>query len=645
MAIRARISGLVLASIALIVGFWRLNLNGLGNYYYTAADVTGAHSFRSLFFAAFDRAGVMAIDKPPLGLAAPAFAVHLFGVSSWTILGPQVIMFAVGVFVLHDLLRRRVSSGAANIAALVLIVTPIDVAVARSNNPDELLVLLTIVCLALAVESLHRDELRWALAAGLIVGFAFTTKLLQAWVGVPGLVFCLGFLSPGHWRQRMTRVVGFAAVATVSSLAWIQLVDRVTPADRPYVTNSANNTELDLAFGFNGAHRLAPFTTGHTGSTTATMSWVSKRLAALTQGRNIFGGSFVTQSTWTLIAALIGGGLVFASKRGTGQRVTAFFLCWTMSHAVVLIVIPGKFSPYYLAPLIPGVASLLAIAIDSFVPSYTGTHTPFDIVRPRSALLAAVLCGGLVTVWTATHGGPLWILAAASVLAFVAVLSAAIDQAATPSVGAAHTPVEEVAHRRSVRLRLVSIAAAVLALSVGPARWTFAAVSHPEDPANPNASLNGRRSPNQQQRTVDRNDARLTSYALARTNQHQFVLATSRVLVAAQEIVNHHRAVVPLGGFFGTDHFPSLSKFSSWLANGRLRWVAVPDLPPGRTIGSLSPSIVARPWGPYVRANCVLVPPTLFRGIDHIAYWHRYNRKPLHTPLSLYDCGTAAGRR
>ena len=188
---------------ALIVGFWRLNLNGLGNTYYAAADLTGAHDLRALFFAAFDRNGVMSVDKPPLGLVGPALAIRLFGLSSWTVLGPQVVFFAATVRLLHNAARRWFGPRAAALAAASFALTPINVAIARSNNPDALLVLLTLVGLVLAVESVRDQRVRTVAGAGFVVGLAFTTKQMRAIVAVraPRIASCGSGLMCAVWSR------------------------------------------------------------------------------------------------------------------------------------------------------------------------------------------------------------------------------------------------------------------------------------------------------------------------------------------------------------------------------------------------------------------------------------------------------------
>ena len=655
---RGRAEGFVAAGVALVLGFWRLRLNGLGNPYYTAAEITASHSIRSLFFSAFDPAGVMSIDKPPLGLAAPAFAVRFFGVSSWTILGPQVVMFAAGVLVMQSLLRRWFGRCSANVAAVVLVVTPIDVAVARSNNPDALLVLFSIVGLVFVIESLSRDNLWWVTAAGVTLGLAFTTKFLQAVVGVPAVAVCLVVLSPGRWKRRIARVSLFGVTSTVSSLAWVVTVDRVGPSNRPYLANSATNSARDLAFGFNGTRRVVQIAhgakPGHTSGHASGLASLAKLVLGVAPRRNLLANPFATQCSWLLLAAVIGGALSLSTHEGEKRRIIAFLLCWCVVHSAVLMVIPGKFSPYYVAPLVPGIAALFGISVGAFVPTVRPLggvqHSGVQHNRHDHVKLAAVLTVGFGTTWSVTHRSMPWITLFAALFTIAAVSSAWIDYRPRRNPAGldgsrirdaprlATTDVES-----SQRHRCVAVVAAVAALCLGPARWTVAAVSHAENPVAPSATIHPERA-TAEQRAITENDGRVLAYAQREATQHSFALATSRVLVAARGVLTDRPLVATLGGFFGTDPNPTLGVFTGWISSGKLRWVAVPDLPPGWSTSSLPPGIVARPWGPYARAHCTRVQPLLYRGVDLGAYWRRYDHRPLYTPLVLFDCAHPAVR-
>ena len=587
--------------VALVLGLWRLNRNGTGNDYYTAAIMTGAKSWRSLFFAAFDRAGVMAVDKPPLGLVAPSLMVRLFGLSSWTVLGPEVVMFATSTLILRWTIARHLGRTAGAVAGLVFVLTPIEVAVARSDNPDALLVLLTIISVAFGVEAIVRRSSWLAGAAGLAIGAAFTTKQLQGLLGVPALGLGLLLFSSDAWRKRAIRALVFGGVAFVSSLAWIAVVDRVPATHRPYIANSANDTEVDLAFGYNGARRLA------------------KPLSVADSASRLLGPANGPQSGWLWPAALLGGGLTMLVVAGRRRRVLGMWLLWTVSHGVLLSLMPGKFSPYYTAPLALGMAALIGVAL------------PICVVRARSrwsgrALLGAVVTAGVATTWIVARRSAPWVAPTATVLAIGSVVA---------SVVAGHSGAQGPRRRNAQRLGTF---ATVFALLIGPARWSVAGAAEGQDPIVPASLLNGPARPDPEHQIILQQQERVLAY-VRRHDDSRFELATSRVTTAAAEIVKANRKVIQLGGFTGTDRRPSLRTLQQWLSLRQLRWVAVPALPPHRKDMYPPPSIVAGPWAPWVRLHCRSVPASIFGGLNLTDYWLRYDRLPLLAPLELFDCG------
>jgi phosphatidate cytidylyltransferase len=69
-------------------------------------------------------------------------SVRLFGLNSWAILVPEVLMGVVTVWLLYNCVRRYFGPGAALLAGAILAVTPVAALMFRFNNPDALLVLL-----------------------------------------------------------------------------------------------------------------------------------------------------------------------------------------------------------------------------------------------------------------------------------------------------------------------------------------------------------------------------------------------------------------------------------------------------------------------------------------------------------------------
>lgn len=73
---------LALAAVLLLAAalrLWRLDQNGFGNEYYSAAVRSMATSRHNFLYAAFDPAGFVSVDKPPVALWIQVASVQLFG--------------------------------------------------------------------------------------------------------------------------------------------------------------------------------------------------------------------------------------------------------------------------------------------------------------------------------------------------------------------------------------------------------------------------------------------------------------------------------------------------------------------------------------------------------------------------------------
>ena len=87
----------------------------------------------------------------------------------------------------------------------MLALTPVATLMFRYNNPDALLVLLLVVAAYCTVRAIENGSTRWMALTGCIVGFAFLTKMLQAFLIVPGLALAFLFAAPTGWWKRLGR--------------------------------------------------------------------------------------------------------------------------------------------------------------------------------------------------------------------------------------------------------------------------------------------------------------------------------------------------------------------------------------------------------------------------------------------------------
>jgi 4-amino-4-deoxy-L-arabinose transferase-like glycosyltransferase len=131
--------------VSAVLNFAGLSAEGYDNQYYAAAVRSMSQSWHNFFFTAFDPAGFVTIDKPPLGFWFQVASVKVFGFSGVALLIPQAAAGVLSVALLYFLVSRTFGSVAGLIAALALAITPIGVVTSRNNTVDSTLVLFVLL--------------------------------------------------------------------------------------------------------------------------------------------------------------------------------------------------------------------------------------------------------------------------------------------------------------------------------------------------------------------------------------------------------------------------------------------------------------------------------------------------------------------
>lgn len=451
--------GAVVALLVVTAGLylWDLSSSGWANSFYSAAVQAGSTSWRAFLYGASDAAASITVDKPPASLWVMALSVRLFGLSSWSILVPQALMGVATVGVLYGSVRRRFSAGAALIAGTVLALTPVAALMFRFNNPDALLVLLLTLSVAAALRAIEGlRTTRWMVLAGALVGLAFLTKQLQAFLVLPGIALAFLWAAPVTIGRRIRDGLLAVLAMVIAGGWWVALVELVPESWRPYIGGSQDNSFLELTFGYNGLGRITGDETGSVGGGGG--GWGSTGLGRL------FGGEIGGQIAWLLPAALVVAVAVLwllrrLPRTDSGRAMVVIWLGWLVITAVTFSFMAGIFHAYYTVALAPAVAALVGIGVAEL-----WRHRRLGWVIP---LVAAVTVGTGGWAWVLLgrsadwFGWLRWVVLATSVLAAAALLA-----------GRALRP----AHRGRILLRTGAGLALVAGLA-GPTAYTLQTVS------------------------------------------------------------------------------------------------------------------------------------------------------------------------
>lgn len=360
---RPALYGLLLA-VALAY-FYNLSASGYANSFYSAAVQAGSQSWKALFFGSLDSANAITVDKPPAALWPMALSVRLFGLNSWAILVPQVLMGVATAAVLNTAVRRRFGPVAGLIAVGVFALTPVAALMFRFNNPDALLALLMTVTVWCVLRALEQGRTKWLLWAGAAVGFAFLTKTLQAFLILPPLAVLYAVCAPVPVRKRLGQLALSALTMVVAGGWWVAIVELMPASSRPYVGGSQNNSFLELTFGYNGLGRLNGEEAGSVGGGGGGRGgggWGETGIGRM------FNSEVGGQIAWLLPAALIllVAGLWLTRKAGRTDSARAAFLAWggaLVMTAAVFSFMAGIFHQYYTVALAPYIAALVAMGV------------------------------------------------------------------------------------------------------------------------------------------------------------------------------------------------------------------------------------------------------------------------------------------
>ncbi|RAS33404.1 4-amino-4-deoxy-L-arabinose transferase-like glycosyltransferase [Streptomyces avidinii] len=359
----ARPAFLAMLLVIALAYLWNLSASGYANSFYSAAVQAGSQSWKAFFFGSLDSANAITVDKPPATLWPMALSVRIFGLSSWAILAPQVLMGVATAGVLYAAVRRRFSAAAGLITMAVFALTPVAALMFRFNNPDALLALLMTATVYCVLRAFEGGRTKWLVWAGVAVGLAFLSKTLQAFLILPPLAVLYAVFAPVSVRKRFGQL-GLAALATVVSAGWWVAIVELWPASsRPYIGGSQNNSFLELTFGYNGLGRINGEETGSVGGGGGGGQgggWGETGIGRM------FNSEIGGQISWLLPAALIllvaGVWLTRRAKRTDTAR--AAFLAWGGSLLMTTFVfsfMAGIFHQYYTVALAPSIAALVGM--------------------------------------------------------------------------------------------------------------------------------------------------------------------------------------------------------------------------------------------------------------------------------------------
>jgi 4-amino-4-deoxy-L-arabinose transferase-like glycosyltransferase len=585
----------LLAATALLY-LWNLSSSGYANEFYAAAAQAGGKNWTAWFFGSLDPSNAITVDKPPASLWISGLSVRIFGLSSWSILAPQALEGVAAVGLLYATVRRTSGAAAGLLAGAVLAATPAAALMFRYNHPDALLVLLLIAAAYALIRAVERASAKWLMLAGTALGFAFLTKMLQAFLVLPAFALVYLVAAPTRPLQRIGHIL-LAGLAILVSAGWWIVAAAAWPASaRPYIGGSTNNSVLQLVFGYNGFGRLF----GQNGGGGGPSGGVSgSSFGGATGLFRVFGSEMGFEISWLLpaaIVALVAAIYLTRGARRTSATRTGLMLWggWLLVTAIVFDYMKGIVHPYYTVALAPAIAGLLGV----------GVTTAW---RQRQRLAGSAALAAI----TATAGGWSFVLLSRNASWHPALRWTILITSVVVAAGWLLT------YERTKRLTAALAVAGLLSGLAGPAAYTIATAAHGHSGSIPTvgpvttaaglgqgsgAAGGGSGGPGGSAQNATTSSALIT---LLRQTSTRWAAAVVGSMSAAPLQLSSGKAVMAIGGFNGGDNSPTLAQFQAYVKAGKIHYFISGGQGMGGGMGSSSGSAIANWVDQHYKATTV----------------------------------------
>ena len=545
--------------------------------YYAAIAMSMSKNFGNLFFGAIDPAGIVSLDKIPGSYWLPAIFVKLFGFSTWSIMAPNAIATVAFVVLVAIIGKRLFGTGAALLAGAIAATTPIVIAVARSNQPQSMFLLVLAIAAFWAIKALDSYRRRDLVITGAFIALAFQTYMLQAWALWPPLIIAWLFTNQSFRKKSLDLLVA-GATSLILSLTWILIVWAVPSAHRPFVGGTINNNPFEMVFGYNGLGRFASTTSAlSSSSANANFRSFTPPFGGEAGFGRIFSSAVLGQIAWLLPAAALS--ILVLYILGKRNTVLVFLSIWLATYFTMFSVVAG-IHQFYTSSLSIPVAILVSGAM---IESIKAGNIYFSFAILVCVAISALVISG---VYPNYLPGVSYVQAAIAITAlFLIALNLKNPTLLTGVllVAMVLTPGAWAFDAQNYSNSVNPVAGKAGAMSAGgfmgqPDR--IRTLNQPNNwrPRNfdPKSSF-GKGMPPRNQNfggSFGQQDVTSTAkYLQANRKGANFLLVTFGAQSAAPYITLTGDKVLPIGGFDGQDPTPTFAAFKKMVATGEIRFV------------------------------------------------------------------------
>lgn len=595
---------------------WKIWENGNANAYYTAAVTSMLQSFHNFFYASFDPGGFVTIDKPPIAFWVQTLFASIFGVHGWSVTLPMALAGVGSVGLIYLIVKPTFGVNTARLAALMMAITPVAIAIQRSNNVDSLLVFCLLLAAWMLLKGVKQQKTLWIIAGFSMVGVAFNVKMLQAYMILPALYVFYLLAYQVNWKQKLSVLaIGTVLLAGIS-VSWAMIVDSVPASERPYEGSSLTNSVMELAFGYNGLNRL----TGQTSVLAPENN--NTQVLPPASGRNtgkmfnigdagpfrLFQSSLSGQASLLLPFAILSLIALFAGvRRNTWRRPeyldSIFWVMWLLPVAG-FFSIAGFFHQYYLIMLAPPVAVLAATGfmaqwryyregrgwLSWLLPINVALTTAFQmyVIYPFNTTIGSAwfyIVGGVGLVLTiglligkrgsSLQANKLYLASGAIILLMLTPLYWSSFSIVNASGNVAIPAGGPEAKERLGGSRPSMIGAGSVATSIRPSNNADPTMI-PAGNSVPSENTNTVpvRTPNRGGMYQTANE-KLLQYVIQNNTGEKYLFAVSNASTAAPYIIQTGKPVMAMGGFGGSDPILTVDSLKALISKGEIKYFMI----------------------------------------------------------------------
>ncbi|MBV4415477.1 ArnT family glycosyltransferase [Clostridium tyrobutyricum] len=628
--------------LSAVLNFVNLGIEGYGNIFYAAGVKSMMLNLKNFFFASFDTAGFVTIDKPPVGFWIQTISAKIFGFSGWSIILPQALAGIISVVVIYHIVKRSFGNTAGLIAALCLAITPISVAAGRNNTIDNLLVLPMLLACWAALIAAERGKIKYLILSLVMVGIGFNIKMVEAYMVAPAIYITYLLTSSMSFKKKMRDLIVGTLVLLVVSLSWAVIVDLVPASQRPYIGSSTNNTVMQLIIGHNGLERIGiggrngqmndnfrkrnrlDQENNFGGSGNSNLSVSFKRANRYGSGNNfrsgsnfenraneaysrnsqsgifrLFGsGNMSDQISWILMLAIIG--FIAAAVKEklkapfNNRRKLSLILwvAWLLPEFIYFSFSKNITHTYYLTTMAPSIAALAGIGLFEMWEFYKSDSNKSWI------LPTALILNGFIEIIILSHNGK---SAGYRIIIILTAILCIVSSIVLCIINLSKR------YKNKIVISRTFAAVAFAGILVAPAVWSFTPMFYKMNGSSPSAGLelsrsNSRSSIGMYNNESSGNNSKLISFLEKNYKEEKYLVAVpSATSYGSELILETGKSVMALGGFSGSDPILTLKQFKQLVNNGDVRY-AIVNITSGR-INSPNNNIVN-----WIRKSGTIVP-------------------------------------